>query len=376
MTNKNNKKFFIAVSVLIGTCIGAGVLGIPYVAAQSGFFVALGYIFLIGFLILIVNLYLGEIALRTKGNHQLIGYAKKYIGKKGKHFMEFAIVFGIYAAIVAYLIGIGNSLSFLIFGNGSYGIYFGVVTGLLMAWLLKGGIKSLKKFEKMGVLIILVLLVVIFIIFSGKIEFMNLLTFNKANIFLPFGVILFALMSFSSIPEVKIILKKDEKIFKKVLITGTLVSIIFYALFAFVVLGFSGANTPEIATLALGTIFVVLGIFTMFTSYLAVGTALIDNFKFDERYGENSSWFLVSIVPIGIFVLTQLTDFFSFTRILSIGGVVSGGIMAIMVLLIIKKAKKKGNRKPEYSIPVKWWVMGLLSLIFILGVVREILLDF
>jgi len=78
------KKFWVATSILVGMCIGAGVLGIPYVAAQAGFLVALVYILLIGAIILAVNLYMGEISLRTKGEHQLIGYTKKYLGEKGK----------------------------------------------------------------------------------------------------------------------------------------------------------------------------------------------------------------------------------------------------------------------------------------------------
>ena len=63
----------------------------------------------------------------------------------------------------------------------------------------------------------------------------------------------------------------------------------------------------------------------------------------------------------------------TFTKVLAIGGVVSGGMIAVSVLLMVKNAKKKGNRKPEYSIPVNWFIIGLLSLIFIAGIVFEIL---
>src|SRR6056297_3234628 len=112
---KENKKFFSAVSILVGTCIGAGVLGLPYIASKAGFFITLLYILGIGGIVLLVNLYLSEIVLRTKGKHQLIGYAEKYLGRKGRHFMEFAAVFGIYASMVAYTLGIGESISFLIF---------------------------------------------------------------------------------------------------------------------------------------------------------------------------------------------------------------------------------------------------------------------
>lgn len=370
--NQEKKKFWVATSILVGTCIGAGVLGIPYVAAQAGFFVALAYILLIGAMILIINLYLGEIALRTKGDHQLIGYARKYLGRKGKHFMEFATIFGIYAAIIAYMLGIGESISFLVFGDSSYTTLFGVLFGLGMSGLLWRGMKALKRFEKIGVSIVLGLLLVIIILFSRQINPVNLYYFNIGNILLPFGVILFALMSFHAIPEVKIVLHKNEKLMKRILITGTFVSVIFYILFALVVVGFKGLETPEIATLALGSIFVFLGMFTMVTSWLALGNALDESFRFDERVKRWKSWVLVAFVPILLFLLVRFFEFFSFTKILSIGGVVSGGLMAVLILLMIKKAKKKGNRKPEYSMPVNWFIIGFLILIFVLGVIREL----
>ena len=344
------KKYLTASSILIGSCIGAGVLGIPYVAAQSGFFIALIYLILIGAIIFLVNLYLGEIVLRTKGDHQLIGYVEKYLGKRARHVMEFAVIFG----------------------NGDYYIYFGALFGFFMSFLLKGGMKSLKKFEKIGVTIILVLLLVIVGLFLPGVEFVNLLGFNSANILLPFGVVLFALMSFQAIPEIKIVLKRNEKHFKKVMMTGTLISLIFYILFTFVVVGIKGLNTPDVATLALGPVFVVLGIFTMFTSYLSGGNALRESFQFDERFSKKKSWILASFVPIGLFFLTQLTNFFSFTRILSLGGVVSGGIMAVLILLMVKKAKIQGNRKPEYIVSAKWWILGLLILIFLFGIISEV----
>ena len=373
MNAENKKGFYTAVSILVGTCIGAGVLGIPYVAAQAGFFVALGYILLLGLIILFVNLYLGEISLRTGRDHQIPGYAGKYLGRKGKKILGFAVVFGIYSAIIAYMLGIGESLSFLIFENSSYTLHFGILFGFIMSSLIWKGMRALKKFEKIGVSIILFLLLVIFFIFIKDVNPTNLYGFSLGNIFLPFGVILFALMSFHAIPEVRIVLHKNEKMMKKVLITGTLISVVFYILFALVVVGFKGSATPQIATLALGSVFVLLGIFTMFTSYLSLGNALLENLMFDERFKKKKAWFLTSIIPIGIFFLVKFFNLFSFTKILSIGGVISGGLISIMVLLMVKNAKKKGDRKPEYSLPINWFIIGILSLIFILGIVYEFL---
>ena len=332
------KQYWVASSIIIGSCIGAGVLGIPYVAAQAGFFVVLLYILLIGLLIYVVNSFLGEVILRTRGEHQLIGYVERYLGLKARHLMEFAFVFGGYAAMVAYMLGMGRSLSYLIFENTNYEIFFGILIGLMFSYLLYGGVRSLKKFEKIGVFIILALLLLIVLFFIPKVVLTNLLGFDNQNIFLPFGVVLFALMSFDVLPEVKLVLKGKEKLFRKVILTGTLTSMAFYIIFTLVVLGFQGTNTPEVATLSLGTVFILMGMFTMFTSYLAKGNALSESFEFDERYDKRKSWLLASFVPIGIFLLTQMTDFFSFTRILYLGGVVSGGIIAILSLCMVKKA--------------------------------------
>ncbi|HLD97187.1 MAG TPA: aromatic amino acid transport family protein, partial [Candidatus Nanoarchaeia archaeon] len=86
-----NTRLFEAIATLIGTTIGAGVLGIPYVVAQSGLAVGLLHIIIIGTAAIMVNLLLGEIVLRTKGNHQLSGYAAKSLGEGGKKLMTLAM---------------------------------------------------------------------------------------------------------------------------------------------------------------------------------------------------------------------------------------------------------------------------------------------
>jgi len=62
-----NKKFWAATFTLTGTMIGAGVLGLPYVFAQSGFVIGLFWLIILGSILIFVNLSLGEITLRTKG---------------------------------------------------------------------------------------------------------------------------------------------------------------------------------------------------------------------------------------------------------------------------------------------------------------------
>ncbi len=74
------KGVYKAIATLIGTIIGAGVLGLPYVISQAGFNLGLILILIIGLAVLYMNLFYGEVVLRTKTAHQLAGYAEKYLG--------------------------------------------------------------------------------------------------------------------------------------------------------------------------------------------------------------------------------------------------------------------------------------------------------
>ncbi len=363
------KKYIEATSVLVGTCVGAGVLGIPYVTAKSGFFITLFYLVLLGGIILLVNLYLGETALRTKRDHQLTGYAKKYLGKKWGKLMNFALLFGIYASIVAYLVGVGNSVSFLIFGTLKYSVLFGVLFGIFMSYLFWKGTKSLKKYEKYAVFVVLLLLGLIFFLFIGKVDYINLGYNNLSNFLLPFGVILFALGSETAIPVVSLVLKKEKTLMKKIIVSSSVISFILYLIFTFIVVGFKGTATPEIATFALGAVFVTLGIFTMFTSHFSLGNALEETFEFDDRIRKLKSWFFTAIAPIFVYVIVSFFPFFSFIKILSIGGVISGGIMSILGLFIIKEAKKRSEREPEFSVPINWVIIIFIILIFLAGMI-------
>ena len=369
------RKTILAISTLIGTIVGAGIFGIPFVVMKSSFPIGLIHILILTIIMIIINLYLGEIALRTKQSHHLTGYAEKYLGNKGKLIMFIAVAFGICAAIIAYLIGIGESLSFLFFESTSYSLQFGLLFWLIMSITCYFGIKALEEGEFLGVTIILILIILIAIFFSNKIDITNLYFSKQSTLsyFAPFGVVFFALLGYTTIPEVKRILKNKENKMKQSIIIATLICAVIYIVFAAIVLGFRGADTPEIATLALGKPFVLFGIFTMFTSYLALSVALIDMLKLDFNIRKIKAWFFTSSLPLILFFILELTKSASFIKVLGIGGVISGGLTAILILSIINNAKIKGDRRPEYSIPTSRLLTFLLILIFVIGTIIEII---
>jgi amino acid permease len=365
-------KTFVASCALIGTIIGAGFLGIPYVVMQSGFGIGLLIMLIVFAAMVITKLYLGEIALRTKTTHQVTGYAEKYLGKKGKVLMFIATIFGIYSAILAYLIAEGESLSFIFFGHVGYQFYFGLTFWLVLSCIVFFGIRALKKGEAIGVILIFVMVIAIAVLSWDKIDTSNLNYNNWDNVYVPFGVILFAFLGYSAIPEVRRIIGEEGEIMKRTIWTANIVSFAVYVLFTFVVLGTLGINTPQLATLSLGKVFVLLGMITIFTSYLALSVALIDTLRFDFGFNKVKSWVWTIIVPLVLYSLLELTKNADFIRVLGVGGVLSGGLTAILIIFMLRNAKKNGRRRPEYSMPY-WPVLNwILIALFVLGAILEI----
>jgi len=367
-------KFFPALAVLVGTTIGAGFLGIPYVVSKSGFLPGLAYLIFVALFMLFMKLYLGEVILRTNGNHQLTGYAGMYLGKWAKFLMFFSMIFGIYSALIAYLIAEGQSLSYLILGTSNYSLYFSLAFWLLMSCLTYIGMVALKKYEKIGMVLILAVVLIVFLFFFRGIKIENLSNINSENIFLPFGVILFSFLAFSAMPEVRRVLSMQEKLMKKVIFMGVMIPFIVYFVFMLVMVGNFGLQIPEIATLALPRFFSILAILTMFTAFFAQSIAIRDMFRFDYHLGRFNGWLLASFLPLVLFLLIYFFKLASFVTLLGIAGIVAAGLNGILILLMNKKSKKEGNRKPEYSVSLSWKTIIILSLIFILAVAAEFLL--
>jgi tyrosine-specific transport protein len=357
---------------LAGNIIGAGILGLPYVFSKSGFFVGLFWIIALGMIVLYTFLCLGEVALRTNAKLQLLGYTEKYLGKNAKKIMFFALIFGVYAALLAYLIGEGQSISFLFTGTTHYSLYAALAFWLLMTILYHEGLRGLKKISIYGITAIIAIIFFIAVFYFPHIETEHLTEIHWENIFLPFGVVLFSLIGFNSIPELEMIIKGSEKKFKKAIILGVTIPILLYVLFSFVVVGSFGINIPEVATIGLGKLFSLLGMFTMFTCYFVLSFSLKDVYLLDFTYSRKKTFFLVNLVPLALYLILYYFNRLNFIQVLGIGGVISGGVTAILILLMNRRSKKSGDRKPEYNMKINWPIIIFLSVIFIAGIVFEI----
>jgi len=375
-----DRKFFLATSILLGTIVGAGVFGIPYAIAKSGIIPGLFYFLILGGAVLLLHLLFGEIVLRTKEKHRLIGYSQIYLGNWSKILITISTFLGISGALLAYIILGGDFLKILFspwLNLDSF--YFSLLFGLFLAYFIFRGIKIIAPAEFLTNFIFFLIIFLVFCFALPKINCQNFTLISLPNIFLPYGVILFALAGWTAVPEIGEILQetKERKMYKKVIISAILITIFLYLAFVLAVVGVSGNQTSPEALQGLisflGEKIIFLGalaaVITLADSFLVMGLYLRNTLSYDYNFPKLWSSVITCFLPLGLFLI----GFRGFIETIGFVGTLIGVIEGIAIILIFKKAKILGNRQPEYNLKIPQILLYFLIVIFILGAITQVI---
>jgi len=370
-----NISLFEAIATLVGTIIGAGILGVPYVFSHSGFWTGTFALILVGSAMLVMKLLFGEATLRTPGIHQLSGYAEIYLGKIFKYLMSFSLILGIYGSLLAYTIGQGEVISALTGLSSDLSSLLFYFVGSILVFF---GLNLVKKVELWLTAAIIFVIIIIGVISAPSIKLANITGFDISSLFMPYGVILFACSGIVAVAEIRQELAHRKKLMKPAILIGASVPVLIYFLFAVFAVGVSGTEVTPIATLGLGyalgwKALLAINIFAFFaisTSFLTLSLALKQVYQFDYKIKPVLSWLLAMSIPIIIF-LAGARDFI---QVLGIVGALSVGFTGIMNVLIYFSARKKGTLEPEYKIPL--WLGnisgGVIIIIFVFGLIYAV----
>jgi len=375
--------FLKALAVFVGTIIGVGIFGLPYVASKAGFFITLFYFLLMSGIVIVIHLIYGEICLETKGLHRLPGYVNKYLGNGWKNLSFLLIWLGLTGASLAYLIVGGEFLKFLFapyFGGNT--LIYTLIFFTAGSYLIFRGIKSISQIE----LFLLFLLFVILIIFFLKaLPFINsdyLKTIDWRFLTFPYGVILFSLWGSAVVPELKEMLERNprtknfsgetgKKKLKKVIISGISISALAYLFFIFIIFGTCGINTSKEAIFGFSQILgnsivglgFIFGIIACFTSFLTLGLALKKVFWYDFGLSKNLSWVIACFLPLFLFLIgmREFIDVIGVTGAFAIGG--EGIIIVFLYKAFLEKKFSKKINPLLYLLPT-FFIIGIGLQIF------------
>jgi tyrosine-specific transport protein len=369
-----DKKFFYAVSVLVGSMVGVGIFGLPYAFVQSGFWTGMVLLVCIGCATLLVDFMFGEVILRTHAQHQILGYAKIYLHPIHQKILFFSTVLLAYVSLLAYIVISGDFLNtllspFFYAPSTTYSVLFAIVLSLVA---LKS-IKTISQIELLFMCLFLVVTAIIFVMGFRSINPQNFLGIHQTNAGIPYGVLLFAFGGLLGIPFQRRILAGEERKLRYAIILAVMGTGIMYALFTTIVVGISGLATTPDAVSGLfqfigGNILVltsIFGIFAISTSFLMLAAGLINTFYLDLNVKKFNAWLLVVLPPFILFI----AGLRSFIGIISLAGGVALALEQIIVVFLYAKAKEKGDRLPEYSLNIPVWLLYILIGVFSLGVI-------
>lgn len=365
------KKTLKAIAILSGTTIGAGIFGLPYVAAQVGLPIGLVYLLFLGGIILLLNLLYGEVILRTPGDHQLTSYSQIYLGKNGQALASLALFISLYGALLAYLIKIGEFLALVL--DLPSPLELSLLFFCLAVVAIFFGLRTIAPLEILLMALIIAFILLLCLVGFHQVTWSNLIAtnLNLQTLALPYGVILFALAGAASIPEMEEVLRRQPQKLKKAITWGSLIPFLTYFVFVCLVVGIAGQTTAEDAISNLGQILprkivnlgALLGILTMGSSFLTLGYVLREVWHRDFKTPKPQAVALACLPPLILF----LAGAKSFISVLEITGALSGGLTGILILLLYQKAKKTGERKPSYQLKIPALVFWLLMIVFFLG---------
>ena len=375
--------FTLALSTLVGTIVGAGIFGIPFVMLKSGIVPGLFYLFLLGGIICLLHLFFGEVCLRTSGKHRLVGYAAIYLGKRGKVAATLTLLFVLIGTLLAYLILVGE-FSEIVFGSfiPFSSTIFTVLFSIGAFFLVLSGRQLITKIEFFTNILFIAAIAALIVFALPHVKSIEVPLFdfsNLSNLFLPFGVLLFAFAGFEAVPEVMSFLRDRNARTKldNVIIWSSVIVGAFFLVFSLIVIGVSGlATTPDAfsglvpflgqSIIAFGAL---IGIVIIADSFLVIGNYLKNSLRHDFNFPYAPAALVAMGVPLALFLL----GFREFISVVGVVGGVMGAVEGILVILMFRKAKTMGDRVPEYQIRIPAILLFLLGAILVGGAAAELL---
>lgn len=336
MDNKKHGSVFGAVLLIIGSCIGVGILALPIMTGLCGFFPSL-IAFLFGFAFMMVtSLLLLEMNGWFSSNTNLVSMASKTLGKIGEISSWVFFLFFFYTLLIAYIAGIGSLIASLFQNYFSMHIpdWVGsLMLVVLLGWLIYFGTRAVDftnrylMIGKLGSFICLVFLGVAHV----NAEFLLRSNFKFVLFSLPIFVLAFGFQNM--VPVLTTYMKGDYKRVRFSILTGGVCTLAIYLIWQVITLGIiplegksgileslkSGEEAAQAIAGILGTHWVSyfassLAFFAILTAFLAQSLGLShfleDGFKVGNKKSvSNVGICSLVVVPPLLFALIYPTIF-------------------------------------------------------------------
>ena len=352
-TTKKQLTTWEAACIITGYGIGAGVLSMPYMAARNGLILSTLILILSLLASYVLHLMIAEIALKEGNGGQIISCLNRFLFRgKAKQVLT-AIFFVLMAVILvtnlaAYISGAEEIIVGLLpIPSIAAKLLFYVVAASVVLF----GLKAVGVSEKIAVTVIFALIAALAA--ASLLNVRNPLSLSAGSLndaLAYYGLAMFAMSAFFSVPQAVEGLDGDTKKIRKAVFLGLLNNFILIIVISVCSL-LSSTEITELAMVGwsagiglwaqlIGGLFTVLAMLTTYWSLsLALG-GIVDDML---HTGTKISWLLATL-PSLILVLFNMAGFLDLMR-------TAGGLIAIIIAVMVVPAYHNARRDvPENNL--------------------------
>ena len=352
-TTKKQLTTWEAACIITGYGIGAGVLSMPYMAARNGVILSTLILILSLLASYVLHLMIAEIALKEGNGGQIISCLNRFLFRgKAKQVLT-AIFFVLMAVILvtnlaAYISGAEEIIVGLLpIPSIAAKLLFYVVAASVVLF----GLKAVGVSEKIAVTVIFALIAALAA--ASLLNVRNPLSLSAGSLndaLAYYGLAMFAMSAFFSVPQAVEGLDGDTKKIRKAVFLGLLNNFILILVISVCSL-LSSTEITELAMVGwsagiglwaqlIGGLFTVLAMLTTYWSLsLALG-GIVDDML---HTGTKISWLLATL-PSLILVLFNVAGFLDLMR-------TAGGLIAIIIAVMVVPAYHNARRDvPENNL--------------------------
>ena len=352
-TTKKQLTTWEAACIITGYGIGAGVLSMPYMAARNGLILSTLILILSLLASYVLHLMIAEIALKEGNGGQIISCLNRFLFR-GKTKQVLTVIFFVLMAVIlvtnlaAYISGAEEIIVGLLpIPSIAAKLLFYVVAASVVLF----GLKAVGVSEKIAVTVIFALIAALAA--ASLLNIRNPLSLSAGSLndaLAYYGLAMFAMSAFFSVPQAVEGLDGDTKKIRKAVFLGLLNNFILIIVISVCSL-LSSTEITELAMVGwsagiglwaqlIGGLFTVLAMLTTYWSLsLALG-GIVDDML---HTGTKISWLLATL-PSLILVLFNVAGFLDLMR-------TAGGLIAIIIAVMVVPAYHNARRDvPENNL--------------------------
>ena len=352
-TTKKQLTTWEAACIITGYGIGAGVLSMPYMAARNGLILSTLILILSLLASYVLHLMIAEIALKEGNGGQIISCLNRFLFR-GKTKQVLTVIFFVLMAVIlvtnlaAYISGAEEIIVGLlpIPSIAAKLLFYAVAASVVLF-----GLKAVGVSEKIAVTVIFALIAALAV--ASLLNIRNPLSLSAGSLndaLAYYGLAMFAMSAFFSVPQAVEGLSGDTKKIRKAVFLGLLNNFILILVISVCSL-LSSTEITELAMVGwsagiglwaqlIGGLFTVLAMLTTYWSLsLALG-GIVDDML---HTGTKISWLLATL-PSLILVLFNVAGFLDLMR-------TAGGLIAIIIAVMVVPAYHNARRDvPENNL--------------------------